>query len=53
MKAIEQSFLVVLFIMLFKVALTLESVDAILKCACDRSDEPFPWHRLLCYTMRL
>ena len=35
MKAIEQYFPVVLFIMLFKVVLTFESVDEILKC--DRS----------------
>ena len=32
MKAIEQYFLVVLFIMLYKVGLTFESVDEILKC---------------------
>ena len=32
MKAIEQYFPVVLFIMLYKVVLTLESVDEILKC---------------------
>ena len=32
MKAIEQYFSVVLFIMLFKVVLTFESVDEILKC---------------------
>ena len=32
MKATEQYFPVVLFIMLFKVVLTLESVDEILKC---------------------
>ena len=31
-KATEQYFLVVLFIMLYKVVLTLESVDEILKC---------------------
>jgi len=36
-KAIQQHFLVVLFIMLYKVLLTLESVDEISKC--DRSDE--------------
>ena len=33
MKATEQYFPVVLFIMLYKVALTSESVDEILKCA--------------------
>ena len=32
MKATEQYFPVVLFIMLYKVVLTLESVDGILKC---------------------
>ena len=32
MKAIEQFFPVVLFIMLYKVVLTFESVDEILKC---------------------
>ena len=32
MKAIEQYFPVVLFVMLFKVVLTFESVDEILKC---------------------
>ena len=37
MKATEQYFSVVLFIMLYKVFLTFESVDEILKC--DRSDE--------------
>ena len=33
MKATEQYFPVVLFIMLYKVVLTFESVDEILKCA--------------------
>ena len=37
MKATEQFFTVVLFIMLYKVALTFESVDEILKC--DHSNE--------------
>ena len=32
MKAINQYFLVVLFIMLYKVALTSKSVDEIMKC---------------------
>ena len=36
MEAIEQYFPVVLFIMLYKVVLTFESVDEILKC--DHSD---------------
>ena len=39
MKATEQNFLVVLFIMLYKVVLTLESVDEILKC--DHSNESY------------
>ena len=37
LKAIEQYFSVVLFIMLYKVVLTFESVDEILKC--DHSNE--------------
>ena len=39
MKATEQYFPVVLFIMLYKVALTFESVDEILKC--DHSNERY------------
>ena len=39
MKATEQYFPVVLFIMLFKVVLTSESVDKILKC--DHSHERY------------
>ena len=39
MKAIEQYFSEVLFIMLHKVALTFESVDEILKC--DHSNEGY------------
>ena len=39
MKAIEQYFAVVLFIMLYKVILTFESVDEILKC--DHSNESY------------
>ena len=39
MKAIEQYFSVVLFIMLYKVALTFESVNEILKC--DHSNESY------------
>ena len=35
MKATELYFPVVLFIMLYKVVLTLESVDEILKCDCS------------------
>ena len=38
-KATEQYFPVVLFIMLYKVVLTLESVDEILKC--DHSNESY------------
>ena len=39
MKAIEQYFPLVLFIMLYKVVLTFESVDEILKC--DHSKESY------------
>jgi len=39
MKAIEQYFPVVLYIMLSKVVLTFESVDEILKC--DHSNESY------------
>ena len=39
MKATEQYFPVVLFIMLYKVVLSLDSVDEILKC--DDSNESF------------
>ena len=39
MKATEQYFHVVLFIMLYKVVLTSESVDGILKC--DYSNESY------------
>ena len=39
MKATEQYFPVVLFIMLYKVALTFESVDEIMKC--DNSNESY------------
>ena len=39
MKATEQYFLVVLFIMLYKVVLTFESVDEILWC--DHSSESY------------
>ena len=38
-KAFEQYFPVVLFIMLYKVVLTVESVDEILKC--DHSNESY------------
>ena len=53
MKAAEQYFLVVLFIMLYKVVLTFESVDEFLKC--DHSNErllssTFLWYCLLCCT---
>ena len=37
MKATKQHFIVVLFVMLFKVALPFESVDEILKC--DHSND--------------
>ena len=39
MKATEQHFPVVLFIMLYKVVLIFESLDEIL--CCDRSDESY------------
>ena len=39
MKAIEQYFPVVLFIMLYKVVLSFESMDEILKC--DHSNESY------------
>jgi len=39
MKAIEQYFPVVLFIMLYKVVLTFESVDEIFKC--DHSNKSY------------
>ena len=39
MKATEQYFPVLVFIMLYKVVLTFESVDKILKC--DRSNESY------------
>ena len=40
MKATEQNFPVVLFIMLYKVVLTSESVEIILKC--DHSNKSYP-----------
>ena len=48
MKATEQYFPVVLFIMLYKVVLTFESVDKILKC--DHSNESY-WVVLFCGTV--
>ena len=39
MKATEQYFLVVLFVMLYKVVLTFESVDEILEC--DHSNKSY------------
>ena len=45
MKATEQYFPVVLFIMLYKVILTFQSVDEILKC--DHSNESY-WVVLFC-----
>ena len=48
MKATEQYFPVVLFIMLYKVALTFASVDEILKC--DHSNESY-WAVLSCGTV--
>ena len=48
MKAIEQYFHVVLFIMLYKVVLPLKSVDETL--VCDHSDESY-WAVLSCGTV--
>ena len=48
MKAIERYFPVVLFIMLYKVVVTFESVDEILKC--DHSNESY-WAVLSCGTV--
>ena len=48
MKAIEQYFPVVLFIMLYKVILTFEWADEILKC--DHSNESY-WAVLSCGTV--
>ena len=48
MKVTEQYFPVVLFIMLYKVVLTFESVDEILKC--DHSNESY-WAVLSCGTV--
>ena len=48
MKATEQYFPVVLFIMLYSVVLTFESVDEILKC--DHSNESY-WAVLSCGTV--
>ena len=42
MKSIEQNFHVVLFIMLYKVVLTFESVHEVLKC--DHSNETIELH---------
>ena len=48
MKATDQYFPVILFIMLYKVVLTFESVDEILKC--DHSNESY-WSVLSCDTV--
>ena len=48
MKAIEQYFHVVLFIMLYKMVLTFQSVDDTL--ACDHSNESY-WAELPCGTV--
>ena len=42
MKATEQYFPVVLFIMLYKVVLTFESVNKILKCEMKATEQYFP-----------
>ena len=48
MKATEQNFPVVLFVMLYKVVLTFESLDEILNC--DHSNESY-WAALSCGTV--
>ena len=48
MKATEEYFPVVLFIMLYKVVLPFESVDVILKC--DHSNESY-WEVLSCIAL--
>ena len=50
MKATEQCFPVVLFIMLYKVVLTFESVDEILKC--DHLNEIEQYFPVLLFIMR-
>ena len=50
MKATEQYFLVVLFTTLYKVVLTFESVDEILKCDHSNESSTFLWCCLLCCT---
>ena len=53
MKATEQYFPVLLFIMLYKVSLTFESVDEILKC--DHSNESYwivPSCGAVCFTVK-
>ena len=50
MKATEQYFPVVLFIMLYKVVLTFESVDEILKC--DHSNEIEQYFPVLLFIIR-
>ena len=53
MKATEQYFPVVLFIMLHKVVLTFESVDEILKCNIQmKATEQYFLRVLLCCTFR-
>ena len=42
MKAIEQYFPVVLFTIVYKVVLTFESVDKMLKCADQSNEQYFP-----------
>ena len=52
MKATEQYFPVVLFIMLYKVVLTFESVDEILKC--DHSSKTslvVLFHGIICFSI--
>ena len=55
MKATEQYFSVVLFIMLYKVVLTFESVDKILKCGHSKKllSSTFLWCCFLLYKLRM
>jgi len=50
MKTIEQYFAMVLFITLYKVVLTFESVDEILKC--DHSNESSTWCDVVYYAVQ-
>ena len=52
MKAIEQYFPVVLFIMLYKVVLTFESVDEILRCDhSNKTSSAVLLHSTICFSI--